>query len=71
MLEVEELLTSPESPLYARERTADLPLALQRCLAVLDGPESRFGLSANGVGNLPDDASSATGEPVLTTDERR
>lgn len=71
VLEVEELLTSPESPLYARERTADLPPALQQCLAVLDGPESRFGLSANGVGNLPDDASSATGEPVLTTDERR
>ena len=71
VLQVEELLTSPESPLYARERTARVGPALRRCLAALDGPESQFGLSANGIGDDPDDAPRASREPVPRTDERR
>ena len=36
VLTVEELLTSADSPLYARERAGELRQALEHCLAVLD-----------------------------------
>jgi hypothetical protein len=36
ILQVEELLTSPESPLYARERARELPATLLACLDALD-----------------------------------
>lgn len=37
VLQVEELLTSPESPLYARERARELRAALLACIDAVDG----------------------------------
>src|SRR5262249_20915837 len=36
VLQVEELLTSPDSPLYARERALQIRPALRRCVELLD-----------------------------------
>jgi hypothetical protein len=38
VLQVEELLTSADSPLYARERASELPRSLLASLRALDGP---------------------------------
>jgi hypothetical protein len=73
VLQVEELMTSPQSPLYRREGAADIPRSLRQCLAALgeNGMPGQFGLSANGIGDGPDDSSSGPGEPLVTTHERR
>jgi hypothetical protein len=38
VLEVEELLTSPDSPLYTRERARQLRASLLACIKAVDGP---------------------------------
>jgi hypothetical protein len=48
VLQLEELLTSPESPLYARERARELPCALLACLNAVNGapPDGRVQTAA-------------------------
>jgi hypothetical protein len=49
ILQVEELLTSPESPLYARERARELRASLLACLDALDAmPERRRPIPTGG-----------------------
>jgi hypothetical protein len=72
VLQVKELMTSPSSPLYARERAAEIRPALLRCLATLESrdPSRRYRDSANGIGDFADDASSAAGKSLLDNGRR-
>jgi len=56
VLQVEELLTSPESPLYARESAGELRSSLVTCLYALDALALR----------LPPEPGPATGQSALT-----
>ena len=70
VLQVDELLTSPESPLYARERAGDLRAALRGCLQALDALP---GKAANaGLASRPDSIpGSRNGKRQLTGQTRQ
>ena len=57
MLQVEEVLTSPESPLYRRDDAADIRRSLLQCLAALNTTAlpTGLGLSAHGIGDCTDE----------------
>jgi hypothetical protein len=73
VLQVEELLTSPESPLYARERARELRASLLACLDALDGvPDALAAESspASGQRPVPVDGKRGRGLAAMTSERR-